>query len=383
MDFDLSEDQQLLRKTVSDFRKSRSDIERFRKLRDDAAGRGWSPELWAEMGELGWLGVCFPEEAGGLGQGFLEAALILEELGKNLVPEPFLASVILGGYALSLAGDEGQHERFLAPALEGETSLALAWAEAHSRFDPTRVACEARACAGGFTLHGDKRFVLNAHAADTIVVSANTPDGLALFALPSDAEGLARTPFQMIDGHRAAHLKLEGVKVGADQQLKARPAAEVLARTLDYGAAASVAEGLGVAARMLEMTTEYLDTREQFGRKIGSFQALQHRAVDMFIEVELLRSLSIEVMIRADEGGAGDEDEDGERQAAISAAKVQLGRGGQFVSRQAVQLHGGIGVTDEADIGLYFKRMQALSAICGDAMFHAQRYAGRRDASAA
>lgn len=373
MDFDLSEDQQLLRKTVSDFRKTRSSVERFRKLRDDEQGRGWSSELWAEMGELGWLSVCFPEEAGGLGQSFLEAALILEELGKNLVPEPFLASVILGGYALSLAGSEAQHERFLAPALEGEASLALAWAEAHSRFDPTRVACEARPDGEGFTLHGAKRWVLNGHAADTLVVSAQLPDrsgldGLALFAVPGDAEGLGRTRFQMFDGHRGAHLQLDGVHVGADQQLQAKPAAEVLARALDYGAAASVAEGLGIASVMLEMTTEYLNTREQFGVKIGVFQALQHRAVDMFIELELLRSLSIEAMIRADE------DAPEQRRAAISAAKVQLGKGGQFVSRQAVQLHGGIGVTDEADIGLYFKRMQALSAMCGDAMFHTERF---------
>ena len=370
MDFDLSEDQQLLRKTVSDFRKTRSSVERFRKLRDED-DTGWSRELWAEMGELGWLSVCFPEEAGGLGQSFLEAALILEELGKNLVPEPFLASVILGGYALSMAGDEAQHERFLGPALEGEASLALAWAEGNSRFDPTRVACEAKPDGDNFKLSGAKRFVLNGHAADTFVVSANTPDGLALFAVPGDAGGLTRTPLQMFDGHRGAHLQLEGVAVGADQRLAAKPATEVLARTLDYGAAASVAEGLGVAATMLDMTREYLNTREQFGVKIGVFQALQHRCVDMFIEVELLRSLSIEAMIRADEDA-----DDGERQAAISAAKVQLGKGGQFVSRQAVQLHGGIGVTDEADIGLYFKRMQTLSAICGDAMFHTRRFGG-------
>lgn len=367
MDFDLSEDQQLLRKTAADFRKSRSSVSRFRELRD-ADGPGWDPELWREMGELGWLAVPFPEEAGGLDASFLECALILEELGKNLVPEPYLASVILGGYALALAGDSSQHERWLEPMIEGETSLALAWAEAHSRFDPTRVACEARAKGEGFTLHGAKRFVLNGHAAQQLIVSAQTAQGLALFVVDADAPGLTQTPLQMIDGHRGAHLSFDGVELDAARSLTAKPAAEVLARVLDYGAAATVAEGLGVASTMLELTNEFLGTREQFGVKIGSFQALQHRAVDMFIEVELLRSLSIEAMVRADE------DAPAERVKAISAAKHQLGIGGQFVSRQAVQLHGGVGVTDEHDIGLYFKRMQALSAICGDAMHHASRW---------
>ena len=365
MDFDLTEDQQLLRKTVSDFRKTRSDVERFRKLRDDKEGTGWSPELWAEMGELGWLAVPFPEEAGGLGASFLEAALIIEELGKSLVPEPYIASVILAGYTLSLAGNAEQHERWLEPMLGGETSLALAWEETDSRFDPARVQCEARpAEGGGFTLHGAKRFVLNGHAANQLVVSAQTPDGLSLFVVEADAEGLQRQALQMIDGHRGAHVVLDGVAVGADAQLPCadQAAAAVLARALDYGAAASVAEGLGLASVMLDMTTEYLGTREQFGVKIGSFQALQHRAVDMFIEVELLRSLSMEAMIRVDEEASET------RLGALAAAKVQLGRGGQFVSRQAVQLFGGIGVTDEHDIGLYFKRMQALSTICGDTM---------------
>jgi len=199
------------------------------------------------------------------------------------------------------------------------------------------------------------------------VVSAQTPEGLGLFVVEPSAAGLERRALQMIDGRRGAHVELDGVALGAEAQLAAKPAAEVLTRVLDYGAAASVAESVGVAATMLDMTTEYLDTREQFGVKIGSFQALQHRAVDMFIEVELLRSLSIEAMVRVDEAPSE------ARTRSLAAAKVQLGRGGQFVSRQAVQLHGGIGVTDEHDVGLFFKRMQALSTICGDAMAWLER----------
>jgi alkylation response protein AidB-like acyl-CoA dehydrogenase len=375
MDFDLSEEQQLLTKTVADFCKTRSPVSRFRALRD-GEGRGWEPQVWAEMGELGWLGVAFPESAGGLDGSFVEAALILEQLGRSLVPEPYLASVVLGGYALALAGDEAQQQRWLAPMLDGQTSLALAWAEAGSRYEPTRVACEATPAGGGFTLRGAKRFVLNGHAADQLIVSATSPEGLALFVVDAQAEGLRRTEIGLIDGHRGAHLELDGVAVSAEQHLRAAPAAKVLARVLDYGAAGAVAEGLGVAAAMLDMTKDYLGTREQFGVKIGSFQALQHRAVDMFIEVELLRSLSTEAMIRVDEP-PNEEGSEGERSAAVSAAKHQLGSGGQFVSRQSVQLHGGIGVTDEHDIGLYFKRMQALATICGDAEHHASRYAAR------
>ncbi|KIG17334.1 Acyl-CoA dehydrogenase [Enhygromyxa salina] len=367
MDFDLNEDQQLLAKTVADFCKTRSPVSRFRELRD-AEGIGWDPASWQQMGELGWLGVPFPEAAGGLDGSFIEAAVILEQLGKNLVPEPYLASVVLGGYALALAGDEDQQQRWLAPMLEGETSLALAWAEAGARFDPTRVSCTATPAAGGFSLTGAKRFVLNGHAADQLIVSATTPEGLALFVVNADAPGLTRTTLGLIDGHRGAHLRFENVALEPNQLLGAAPAANVLTRVLDYGAAGAVAEGLGVATAMLDMTTGYLGTREQFGLKIGSFQALQHRAVDMFIEVALLRSMSLEAMVRADEDGP-------ERAAAVSAAKHQLGIGGQFVSRQSVQLHGGIGVTDEHDIGLYFKRLQALSTICGDATHHAQRYA--------
>jgi alkylation response protein AidB-like acyl-CoA dehydrogenase len=370
MDFDLTEEQRLLAKTVSDFCKTRSPVSRFRELRD-AEGPGWDKATWREMGELGWLGVPFPESAGGLGGSFVEAAIILEQLGRSLVPEPYLASVVLAGQALALAGSEAQQQRWLVPMLDGHTSLALAWAEAHGRFDVSKVACSARPTADGFVLDGHKRFVLNGHAADQLIVSAATPDGLALFVVDAGASGLSRKTVGLIDGHRGAHVELRGVTVARECLLDATPAASVLDRVLDYGAAAAVAEGLGVAATMLDMTKDYLGTREQFGAKIGSFQVLQHRAVDMFIEVELLRSINMESMIRADEP------EPQPRCAAISAAKHQLATGGQFVSRQSVQLHGGIGVTDEADIGLYFKRMQALSTICGDADFHLQRYAGR------
>lgn len=363
MDFDLNEDQKMLSKTVASFAKKDSTVERFRTLRD-ADGPGWTRDMWQQMGELGWLGVSFPESVDGFGGSFVESGIILEQLGKSLVPEPFLSCAILGGYPLLLGGSPAQHSAFLAPMVAGQTAVALAWAERGSRFDSTRVETTAKKEGAGWRIKGEKVFVLDGHEADQLVVSAQTPDGLGLFVV--DGSATQRQTLRFIDGRQGAHVLLD-VVVDADRKLEAKPAEEVLARVLDYGAAASVAESVGVAQTMLSMTLEYLKTRQQFGVKIGSFQALQHRAVEMYVEVELMRSIAIEAMVRADEDGV-------ERQRAISAAKLQLATGATMISRQAVQLHGGIGVTDEHDIGLFFKRMHVLSTLCGDESHHVARY---------
>jgi alkylation response protein AidB-like acyl-CoA dehydrogenase len=364
MDFDLNDDQKMLSRTVSDFGKKESTLERFRKQRD-AEGLGWDPATWRKMGELGWLAVSFPDAVGGYDGSFVETALILEQFGKTLVPEPILPSLVLGGTALLLGGDAGQHVRFLTPMINGETTLALAYGEAGTRTDRTTPTCTATAKGAGFVLSGKKHFVLNGHGANHIVVSAMVDGELSLFVV--DADAVKRTELRLMDGHRGAHIDLAGVEVGQDRRLVARPGHEVLEAALDRGAAATVAEGLGIAHAMLWMTVEYLKTREQFGVKIGSFQALQHRAVDMFVEVELLKSVNAEAAVMADQEGLP-------RQRAVSTGKLQLSRGGQFVARQAIQLHGGVGVTDEHDIGLYFKRMHALSTLCGDETFHVRRY---------
>ncbi len=371
MDFDLSDDQKMLAKTVADFGKKESTVERFRKLRD-ADDLGWEKATWKKMGELGWLAIPFPEEVGGLGGSFVDAGIILEQLGKTLVPEPYLSSVVLGGHALWLGGSAAQHEAFLAPMMEGDTTLSLAFAEPNIRFDPRCCATTARRDGDGWVLSGKKTFVLDAHAADHLVVAAMSDAGMQLFVV--DAEACERKTVRLMDGHRAAHVTLNDVKVGEDRRLAARPATEVLERVLDYGAAATVAEGLGVAFALLWTTVEYLKTREQFDVKIGSFQALQHRAVEMFVEVELLKSIHTESIVRASEDGP-------ERARAVSAAKLQLAQGGQLVSRQAIQLHGGVGVTDEHDIGLWFKRMHTLVTLCGDEATHVARYARSMDAS--
>jgi alkylation response protein AidB-like acyl-CoA dehydrogenase len=347
MDFELDQDQQMLANTVADFAKNESPVERFRKLRDDDIG--YDPAVWRKIGELGWLGVPFAESAGGFGGSFIECAVVLENLATTLVPEPYLASVVLGGMTLARAGNAAQHEAYLTPMIEGETTLALASSEPQSRYDVSAVETTATPDGGGYKLSGEKVWVLNGHQAEHLIVSAKAPRGVTLFVVPRDAEGVDVTVAKMIDGRKAAFIKLDNVAVGQDVRLgEEGSGAEVLDRTMDYAAAAAVAEGVGVATTMLRMT---------------------HRAVDMYAETELLRSISMASMVRADE------DDISTRRGDVSAAKVQLATSGIWVAQQSLQLHGGIGVTDEHDIGLYFKRMYALNALFGDEEHHVARFA--------
>jgi len=271
MDFELDQDQQMLAKTVRDFAKNESPVARFRQFRDDDTG--YDPAAWRKMGELGWMGVPFPESAGGFGGSFTDCALVLENLATTLVPEPYLASVVLGGMTLARAGDAAQHETYLTPMIEGETTLALAYSEAQSRYDVSAVATTATPVGGGYTLRGEKVWVLNGHRADHLIVSAKAPGGVTIFVVPRDAEGLTVKVAKTIDGRNAAFIRLEDVAVADGSRLgEEGSGAAVLDRTMDYAAAAAVAEGVGIAATMLQMTVDYLGTREQFGVKIGSFR---------------------------------------------------------------------------------------------------------------
>ncbi len=366
MDFEFSQDQQLLAKTAQDFVSKRSPVARARKLRDDATG--YELSVWKEMADLGWLGIPFSEAVGGVGGSFVDVALILEQLGRELTPEPFVPSVVLAGTVLAHGGSPAQQERFLRPMIAGETTLALAYAERETRFDIEGVSTIATKQNGSFVLDGEKVWVQNGHAAQHLIVSAAHEGWLQLFVLDRDMPGLTVTPVDTFDGRKAAWIRLDGVVVDTDRLLMQKPGTELLELALDYGAAAAVAEGVGLAQRVLDMTLEYLKTREQFDVKIGAFQALQHRAVDMFIETELLRSIAYRSKVLVEHA-------DGvERRAAVSAAKVQLSVAGKFVTRQAIQLHGGLGCTDEHDIGLYFKRMHVLNTLYGDEEHHLERY---------
>jgi alkylation response protein AidB-like acyl-CoA dehydrogenase len=369
MNFDLSQDQKMLVDTAASFAKKSSPVSRMRGLREDPLG--FEPRVWKQMAELGWLGLCVPEEAGGFGGRFVDLALVIEQLGKTLVPEPLIPTVVLGGTALA-RGTAEQQARWLAPMAAGDLQVALAWAERDGRYRADACATRAERVGGGWRLTGEKTWVLNGHAADLFLVTAKGEGGVSLFAVDRATKGLTVKPVRTMDGRRAAMLRLDGAMVVADRLLgEAGQGAAVTEAALDAGAAAACAEAVGIAQAVLAMTVEYLKTREQFGAKIGTFQALQHRAVEMFVEVELLKSHSIEASLRIDEPGGSAE----ERRAAVSAAMVQLASGGRQVVRQGIQLHGGIGCTDEHDVGLYFKRMQTLSQSFGDEEHHLARFA--------
>ena len=374
MDFQLSQDQEMLADSALAFAGKSSPVTRFRKLRDDRIG--WDKELWKQMGELGWLAVLFGEDVGGYGGTFVDIAIVLEKLGTTLVPEPILPSVILAGRTLNRGGSAALKQELLAPMALGEKSLALAWAERQARYDVCDVTVTAKKDGAGFKLTGEKIFVLNGHAADALLVSARTSggqrerNGISIFAIDPKQAGVTLKTVKLMDGQKAAQVTLNDVAVGADRLVGPLDgAAELLERAMDDGAAAACAEGFGICQAVLELTVAYLGTREQFGVKIGSFQALQHRAVDMFVETELCRSTSILASLKVDDADPV------ERQGAISAAKVQLAMGGKYVTQQSIQLHGGIGLTDEHDIGLYFKRMHSLNTLFGDEEHHVTRFA--------
>ncbi len=370
MDFTLTDDQKMIQETAAAFVRKDSPVERLRELRDDATG--WERSVWQQMGELGWLGLPLPEAVGGFGGSMVDASILLEQFGTTLVPEPYVPSVILAGMAVRHAGSASQQRELLGPMVEGHTSLALGWAERQGRYDAFDVATRAEKRGDGYALSGEKVWVLNGHAADELIVSARTDGdrrdrtGVSLFRVRGDAKGLERRAVPTMDGGRAATLRLDGVE--GELLGDEGGATDVLEHVLDKGAAAVCAVGLGVVSRVLWMTVEYLRTRKQFGVPIGVFQALQHRAVDMFVQVELCKGTSILANARVD----GESIE--ERKRAVSAALVQLAQGGFFVVAQGTQLHGGVGVTDEHDISLYFKKLRALVGLFGDEQHHLARF---------
>jgi alkylation response protein AidB-like acyl-CoA dehydrogenase len=373
VNFDLTDEQRILVDSVARYVKDDSPVERFRKLRDTE--RGWEPEAWARMAEFGWLGIVTPEAQGGFGGRFVDLALVLEQLGRGLVPEPVLPSVVLAGGLVSRLGSGAQVEELLAPMIEGRTSLALAYAERQSRYELRDCRARAERRGSDWVLSGEKTWVLNGHAADHLLVVARTgggpldAEGLSLFVVDAGADGLECVRVPGMDGHRTGLVRLRGVRVGPDRLLGEEGGAlPHLEWAIDRGAAAACAEGQGLIQELFERTVAYLKQRVQFGVPIGSFQALQHRAADMYAETELCRSTMILAAIQADQ-----EDPD-TRKAEVSAAKLQLTRGGWFVQENAIQLFGGIGVTDEQDEGLFFKRLRVLQGLFGDADWHARRY---------
>ncbi|MGO9836634.1 MAG: acyl-CoA dehydrogenase family protein [Polyangiaceae bacterium] len=374
MDFTLNDDQKMLVDTVTNFTKKESPVDRVRKIRESDIG--WDRNVWRQMGELGWLGLALPESVGGIGGSFLDAGLIIERLGSTLVPEPYVPSVMVAGLTLARHGSDEQRQNVLPTMIEGKTSLALAYVEKDSRYDVADVTTRAEKVGGDYKLSGKKEWVLNGQAADHILVSARTSGGqrdhggVSLFVVDRGAPGVKIKVVACMDSHKAAFVELDGVKLGKGALVgEEGNAVPILERAVDYGAAAVCAEGSGIVQSTLSMTREYMSQREQFGVKIGSFQALQHRLADVFVQVELCKGTAILAVIRADSN------DEVERKRSVSAAKKQLSKGGFFVTRQGIQLHGGIGVTDEHDVGLFFKRMQIIAALYGDEEHHVARFA--------
>ncbi len=371
----LTEDQELLAKTAADFVSQNSPVARMRALRDSNDPDGFSRALWKQMAELGWVGIPFPESLGGAGMGLAELAVVLEELGKNLAPEPFLSTVLLAGQVLQIAGSEAQKKRWLEPVVQGDAFLALAQQERTSRFDLHRVATRAEARGNGFRLSGEKIAVLDGAAADAFIVvarSAGAEDdrrGISLFVVANGTPGLRVERQSRVDSRGAAIVHLDACEVGADALVGALgeglPALEAAA---DRATVGLCAEMLGSMSEAFARTLEYLKHRIQFGVPIGSFQALKHRAAELFIQIELCRS-AVMAAARAIDAGAAD------AASLVSLAKARCSDAAIQVANEAVQMHGGIGMTDEHEIGFYLKRARVAELTLGDSAWHRARWA--------
>lgn len=370
----LSEDQELIRDTARELVQAKSPVKEMRRLRDARDPDGFSRALWKEAVELGWAGIPFAEELGGAGLGYAELGIVLEELGRTLAPTPILSTVVLAGSAIQLAGSGAQKESLLRGICDGSRILALAHQET-PRFSPYRTATRAEKTAGGWRITGKKIFVLDGHVADALVVVARTAggesdrDGLGLFLVPATQKGVAITRTTVIDGRNAAQIAFAGVEVAGDAALGAPgAAADVLDVVFDRGAAALASEMMGGIQEAFDRTLAYLKARDQFGVKIGSFQALKHRAADWFCEVELTRAIVLEALRAIDSGNEN-------AAKLVSAAKARASDTFLLSGEEGVQMHGGIGMTDEEDIGLFLKRARAAEQTLGDASYHRDRFA--------
>ncbi len=367
MDFELSEEQRLIKDSLERLLADHYEFE----ARKTYMQAGFSRELWSKYAELGILGLPFDERFGGFGGGPVETMIVAEAFGRALALEPFLATIVLGGGLLRHGGSDEQRAALLPKIAEGSLLLAFAHSERQSRYHLADVATTARREGERFVLDGAKTLVLHGDAADKFLVSARVSGdrrdrrGIGLFLVDAGAEGVARRGYQTIDGQRGAEVMLAKVGVGPEGSIgKPGEAFALISRVVDEATAALCAEAIGAMAAMHELTVEYLKTRRQFGVPIGTFQVLQHRAVDMLIALEQARSMALLATMMVAEK------DEAERHKAIAAAKVQIGRSGRLVGQQAVQLHGGIGMTMEYKVGHYFKRITAIDAMFGDADHH-------------
>jgi pimeloyl-CoA dehydrogenase small subunit len=372
MDFDLSEEQRLLKESVDGLLTDAYEFEQRKKYMKEKGG--WSKAIWGKLAEQGLLGLPFAESDGGFGAGSVETMIVMEALGKALVLEPYLATVVIGGGFLRHGGSAAQKQAHIEGIIDGSKTLAFAQLEKNSRYDLGDVTTSAKKKGNGWVIDGEKFVVVNGENADTLVVTARTKgsqrdrSGVGVFLVPGNAKGIARKSYPTQDGLHAADITLTGVEVGADAAIgDPENALPLIERVVDEARTAVCAEAVGAMDESLKTTVEYLKTRKQFGVAIGSFQSLQHRAADMFVAVEQARSMSMFATM------ATDFDDPKERARAVAAAKVQIGKSGKFVGQQSIQLHGGIGMTQEAKIGHYFKRLSMIENTFGDTDYHLRR----------
>ncbi len=369
----LNEDQSMLRDSARDFMKTEAPTTHFRKYRDMECKDGFSHDLWKQFADMGFTGILIPESDGGMGLGHIEAGIVLEEIGRNLSPSPFLSTSVAAVEALKLA-DKAMRDRWFPGILAGETIIGLAIDEG-TKHRPDKIACAAERSGNGFKLTGHKQFVVQGGSADMLIVAARTAgaagetDGLTLFAVEKDSAGMSLESARLVDAAMAAHITLDGVQVNADAVIgEVDGGWDVLTRLLDAGRTGAAAEMVGVGCGAMDITFDYLKQRKQFGQLIGEFQALQHRAAHLYGEMEGARSIVLKAQSMLDEGHA-------KADLYVAAAKAKAGLACNLSVREGVQMHGGIGMTDEYDIGLYMKRDRSLNEFFGDAYYHADRVA--------
>ena len=371
----LDDDQQMIAQTALDFVDEHSPVTRFRELRDSGAELGYSADLFKEMAGLGWAGIPFDEKLGGAGMGFAELVLIVEALGRKLAPEPFLGGVTMGGSALALSGNEALKNEWLPSVIDGSRVVAFAHQEPGARYDRYAIDSRAEDSDGGYRLSGEKTQVLDAVGADAVIVPARTSgapgdrDGITLFLVETGAAGVSVARQVRVDHRNAAIVSLDGVEVTSAAVVGIEgQGAEVIDAVFDRATCVLTAEMLGGMSEAFDLTVEYLKTREQVGVRIGSFQGLQHRAAEVFCEIELARSC---VMAAARALDAGDND----ATKLVSLAKAKCSDAYLLAANEGVQIFAGVGMTDEYDIGFYLKRARAAELTFGDAAFHRNRWA--------
>lgn len=381
MDFSYTEEQTLLRNSVAKYLADNYKYESWRKFTRSELGR--DPAHWKQFAELGLLAAPLPEAHGGLGGGAIETSIIMEEFGKGLVVEPFVPTVIIGGGLIARAGSDALKDEWIAKIGAGESIFAFAFAESQGRYNLADLRTTAKKQGSGFILNGHKAVVVAGPWADQLVVSARTGGGqreklgITVFLVDKKSKGVSTRDYPTVDGHRASEIVLENVEVPSSRVIgSVDNGLPLIERAIDEAIAATCAEACGAMKVLVDSTVEYSKQRKQFGVPIGKFQVLQHRMVDMFMNYEQAVSITLMVTLKLDET-------DAERAKAASAAKAHIGKTGRFVGQQAVQIHGGMGMTDELNIGHYFKRLTVIDTLYGSTDHHLKRFASLSNALAA